>query len=852
MHNTGVLMMHIKKPPSRSCLALLLAAALTAGSFSMVSAEDISSWEITEPEAGVSSNTDTTLDNDTESSGLLSDPSDQVPADFDNTEDDSSSDITNTSGEAVSSDRNTNNTTTSDDSEATDSFSSGDTGSVTSSISSGDNTDEEPDYILGRPMTQAEYEAQLAPMQNLTAFAPEDDIYSATDDTAAAGAYMGRSTGYPATYDSRTQNLVTSVKNQLNTNNCWAFSLASNIETDLLWQNLGSWDLSEEHLAYFWANRQNDPLGNTADDQIIRTPSSSNNKGYHESGNGWVASFFLSTWSGMTTEEKVPFSTTQQTYDSSLAYDTSVYMKDAVFANYSVDRMKELLTEYHSVSAMIYMDGSGTFYNASTAASCYPFANLVNHAVTIVGWDDTYSKDNFAESSCVTDDGAWIVKNSYGPSWGDNGYFYLSYEDLSIRNLLCNTATTDPEYPNNYFYDGAATASFTQPLKKGYTIGNIFSAKAGGARNEELGEIVLASKNDGAEYQIQVYTDIKDTSDPTSGTAAYSVPLSYTQQHAGIETVTLDTPILIRSGSRYSVVLTIESSSISYYLEKSTTKSSWFRAVAGISPEQSFISVGSGWNDMKTVNNSCFSIKAHTKTVDTPMPTPTPTPSPGSETDVIIDPEPVTYRITYNNNTTQKTTNMPSSQKAVSGSSVTVQKAPVLRSRFFYGWNTKADGTGTSYSPGQKIRLRKNTTLYAQWRTTYTSSDKLRYKVNGKYTVTCTGTTVTNIKSVNIPATVKYRGITYKITAVSGKAFRNRYQLASLSLGKNITTIGASAFDQCKKLKNITLSTGITKIGSNAFRNIRKGCIVRIPKKKYTTYRKLLQKYLSRMTIKRY
>ena len=117
---------------------------------------------------------------------------------------------------------------------------------------------------------------------------------------------------------------------------------------------------------------------------------------------------------------------------------------------------------------------------------------------------------------------------------------------------------------------------------------------------------------------------------------------------------------------------------------------------------------------MKTVNDSCFSIKAHTKTVDTPMPTPTPTPSPGSETDVIIDPEPVTYRITYSNNTTQKTTNMPSSQKAVSGSSVTVQKAPVLRSRFFYGWNTKADGTGTSYSPGQKIRLRKNTTLYAQ------------------------------------------------------------------------------------------------------------------------------------------
>ena len=54
-------MMHIKKPPSRSCLALLLAAALTAGSFSMVSAEDISSQETTEPETGISSNTNTMM-----------------------------------------------------------------------------------------------------------------------------------------------------------------------------------------------------------------------------------------------------------------------------------------------------------------------------------------------------------------------------------------------------------------------------------------------------------------------------------------------------------------------------------------------------------------------------------------------------------------------------------------------------------------------------------------------------------------------------------------------------------------------------------------------------------------------
>lgn len=58
-----------------------------------------------------------------------------------------------------------------------------------------------------------------------------------------------------------------------------------------------------------------------------------------------------------------------------------------------------------------------------------------NHAVTVVGWDDTFSKENWPEGHQPPADGVWIVKNSWGTDWGYQGYFLLSYYDMSL-NLL--------------------------------------------------------------------------------------------------------------------------------------------------------------------------------------------------------------------------------------------------------------------------------------------------------------------------------------------------------------------------------------------------------------------------------
>ena len=672
-------------------------------------------------------------------------------------------------------------------------------------------------------MTDEERQAQLAPLQNLDAFAPEPEV----DSNIGIASYAL----YPGTYNANEERFVTEVKNQRNTSLCWAFSLASNLETSLLTREQKYYDLSEEQLAYFWANRVNDPLGNTPNDKITRTQSD-----YHGTGNGRVASFFLSTWSGMTTEEKVPFQSSAVTWPDSLAYDTSAYMEDAIFSQYTVDRTKQLLMEYNSVSAMIYM--LDNYYYPDTASYSCPQSGLVNHAVTIVGWDDTYSKENFPSASGVNNDGAWIVKNSYGKNWGKNGYFYLSYEDKSITNLVSNTAMTTPAYPNNYFYDGAAAGTFTFPgttINNGYYVSNIFKATAGNGKDEELGEIVTAVPQDNTDFQIQVYTDLKNTSDPTSGTPAYAEPVDYTQPLAGIHTIHLNTPVKIPQGTFYSVVIRIPDGSNKFYVEKTTTSTSWFTATAGIDPNQSFFSTsGKKWYDAGNQYNCCFSVKAHTKTLDSStVVTPSVEPTPDA-----------------------KPTVNPEVQPSVSPDSPS-EVTPII--------TPKAVPTSTP-TPAPPASARVNTCFRV---------GNLKYRVTANQVVTCYGTTNSRVTKISIPSTVRYNGVTYRVTSIWANAFKKKSRLTTVSIGHNVSVIGKNAFYKCKKLKKVTIGTGLTQINPGAFRGVKKGCTitikslklkkissridqsvsrmtVRVPKRKYTAYKKLLRKKSKTVIIKKY
>jgi len=98
--------------------------------------------------------------------------------------------------------------------------------------------------------------------------------------------------------------------------------------------------------------------------------------------------------------------------------------------------------------------------------------------------------------------------------------------------------------------------------------------------------------------------------------------------------------------------------------------------------------------------------------------------------------------------------------------------------------------------------------------------------------------------TVSVPATVKIDGVTYKVTSIAKNAFKDNKYIKNLTIGKNVSQIGAKAFYKCINLKTVKISTTkltSKKIGSKAFYGIKSKAVIKVPKKKYSFYKKLLR-----------
>ena len=481
---------------------------------------------------------------------------------------------------------------------------------------------EEQDYILGRPMTEEELQEQYDIIEEAQKYLVEDvedpdapDNVKLAPDTSVDWGVL------PSAYSTTNGIAVTPIRNQNPYGTCWAFSTLACMEISRNVKN-GYYmdiDLSERHLAYFTYYSAPDPLGNDYKDTVEYTLSQIDllNGG----GNVGDAHYGLACWKGAVDERNAPYSdvtvplprTSEVAYKSNFLHLQGFYYIDKTDAN----AVKKAIMEYGAVSVSYYADHNNSqYYNKQTAAYYNNVNTSTNHAVTIVGWDDNYAKTNFSASNRPSSNGAWYVRNSWGTGFGKNGYFWLSYEDTSIRNqLYAIYAEYADNYDNNYQYDFAAQSLYWKVKK----AASVFEAKANGDKKEVLKAVAIDLSNQAnVKYSVQIYRDPGDILDPTSGTPMLSKPQEGETTFAGYYTIPLSEKIELDPGDKFAVVFTLTGVDGDGACVTSENSGEWNWRVSNASAQegQSYVSGGVGWTDIGGTYNRNLRIKAFTDNLD--------------------------------------------------------------------------------------------------------------------------------------------------------------------------------------------------------------------------------------------
>lgn len=275
--------------------------------------------------------------------------------------------------------------------------------------------------------------------------------------------------------------------------------------------------------------------------------------------------------------------------ESYLLPDTRILDSDGDWAGLNeegVNAVKEQLTQGRAVTVAFYADNSrssetGTtkYLNTETWAHFAWDTTSLNHAVTIVGWDDTYSKSNFLEGHQPEGDGAWLVKNSWGAdteefpnkgSWGltdddgnHTGYFWISYYDRSVQRFEAfsfeSTAASEDDEIDQYDYLPQAS-TYTPASYYKMSSANEFTADDDRILNAV--SCMTSAPNTTVTYEIYLLDD--DDKSPEDGELVRTLTADY--EYGGYHRYTLDDDerIAMRKGQRYAVSVTCKVGSVYY------------------------------------------------------------------------------------------------------------------------------------------------------------------------------------------------------------------------------------------------------------------------------------------------
>lgn len=422
----------------------------------------------------------------------------------------------------------------------------------------------------------------------------------------------------PESFDMRDSYRVTPVKNQLNYGMCDMFTTAACLEQLLLREDYGEHDLSETYLAGSIFTGLGSP-GGTSGDEVwaAEVPPE-----YSIGSYAWLSALALIDWRAAPVEDDLaPLEDYEVGYvsDPSLADQSVARITGFKILNIeeNPDAVKAMIMSGYAGSMML--DASGSFVIDGTYTCNVPFESPINHGVTLVGWDDNYPRDRFylpAES-----DGAWLVKNSWGTSSGlyqGDGYMWVSYES-SILPMVLFYDSCEPvsESRHLYSYDHGVSIGSDMAFDRTASMANVFTCD--GDQVLDAVSITTFSVSD-ARYTVQVYTDLTDPSDPTSGTPMLTSPKEGDIGPAGAYMIRID-DVHLTKGQTFSVVVTLESDG-TVYVPLDTDEDETLMGVAEYysrpvaSAGESFVLIDGQWSDVSADGSTNVRLKAYTTDED--------------------------------------------------------------------------------------------------------------------------------------------------------------------------------------------------------------------------------------------